>query len=49
MYDDRGLDVIAAELNTLRPMFESFNDWILDNQRHRIELRFRTNIQDSTE
>jgi hypothetical protein len=42
MYDDRGLDIIAAELNTLRPLFESFGDWILENQRHRIAFRFRT-------
>lgn len=46
MYDDRGLDVIAAEIDTLRPMFESFNDWILDNQRHRIEFRFRANSRE---
>jgi hypothetical protein len=42
MYDDRGLDIIATELNTLRPLFESFGDWVLDNQRHRITLRFGT-------
>lgn len=41
MYDDRGLDIIAAELNTLRPLFESFGDWVLDNQRHRVAFRFR--------
>jgi len=43
MYDDRGLDVIATQLNTLRPLFESFGEWILDYQRLRIEYRFRTN------
>jgi hypothetical protein len=42
MYDDRGIDIVAAELNTLRPLFENFADWILENQRHRIESRFRT-------
>jgi hypothetical protein len=41
MYDDRGLDI-----DTLRQMFESFNDWILDNQRHRIEFRFRANSRE---
>jgi hypothetical protein len=45
MYDDRGLDVIAYELDVLRPMFERFSDWILENQRHRIEFRFRSNPQ----
>ena len=43
MYDDRGLDIIATELNTLRPLHENFTDWILNNQRHRVESRFRTN------
>jgi hypothetical protein len=41
MYDDRGLDVIAAELNALRSLFDSFNHWILENQRQRIMSRFR--------
>lgn len=27
MYDDRGLDMIAAELETLRPLFQHFGDW----------------------
>jgi Domain of unknown function (DUF3885) len=49
MYDDRGLDVIATKLNTLRPLFESFTEWILDNQRHRIEFRFRTNSKELLE
>jgi hypothetical protein len=49
MYDDRGLDLIATKLNTLRPLFESFTEWILDNQRHRIESRFRTNSQELLE
>jgi hypothetical protein len=47
MYDDRGLDIIAAELNTLRPLFRSFGDWILGNQRHRIAFRFRTTSDES--
>jgi len=49
MYDDRGLDVIAAALDTLRPMFETFGEWLLDNQRRRIEFRFRTNTPQSAE
>jgi hypothetical protein len=43
MYDDRGLDIIAAELDSLRPMFGTFSDWILDFERHRVEFRFRSN------
>ncbi|HEY2468544.1 MAG TPA: DUF3885 domain-containing protein [Terracidiphilus sp.] len=42
MYDDRGLDVIAVDVDQIRPLFQCFRDWILDNQRHRIESRFNT-------
>jgi hypothetical protein len=45
MYDDRGLDVIATELDTLRPMFERFREWILENRRHKIEFRFGSSSQ----
>lgn len=40
MYDDRGLDVIATARETIRPLFESFNDWILDYDRIQIEQTF---------
>jgi hypothetical protein len=49
MYDDRGLDIIATELDTLRPLFETFNEWVLDNQRHRVDFRFRSNPQTLTD
>jgi len=45
MYDDRGLDVIATELPALRPMFERFGEWILENRRHKVEFRFRSSAQ----
>ncbi len=41
MYDDRGLDVIAANDSTLLPIYERFGEWILDNQCRKIELRFK--------
>jgi hypothetical protein len=41
MYDDRGLDIIAANAATLLPVYERFGGWILDNQRHKIDLRFK--------
>jgi hypothetical protein len=47
MYDDRGLDVIATKLSILRPLYESFSDWILHNQRHRIDFRFRSDPDQS--
>jgi hypothetical protein len=45
MYDDRGLDVIAAEVDVLRPMFDRYRAWILENRRHKIEFRFKTSSQ----
>jgi Domain of unknown function (DUF3885) len=45
MYDDRGLDVIATELEVLRPTFEHFNAWILENCRYKIESRFKSGSQ----
>jgi hypothetical protein len=42
MYDDRGLDIISTELETLRKLFQNFGDWIPENQRHKIEFRFQT-------
>ena len=36
MYDDRGLDIIAKDKETLRPLYRKFNDWILDCDREKI-------------
>jgi Domain of unknown function (DUF3885) len=36
MYDDRGLDVIAATREALMPVYRTFNDWVLDYDRERI-------------
>jgi len=47
MYDDRGLDVIAHSASTLLPLYERFGDWILDNQRRKIELRFKERTTDT--
>lgn len=47
MYDDRGLDVIASSPATLLPVYEQFGDWILDNQRHRIDFRFKNFLAES--
>ena len=40
MYDDRGLDIIAADRETLRPIYETFNNWILDYDRNEIDKQF---------
>ncbi len=36
MYDDRGLDMIAANREALIPIYRNFNGWILDFDRERI-------------
>jgi hypothetical protein len=40
MYDDRGLDLIAAEVETLRPIYEKHNDWLLEYDRKKIDNMF---------
>ncbi|WP_313185929.1 DUF3885 domain-containing protein [Sphingobacterium siyangense] len=40
MYDDRGLDVVATDIETLRPIYEKHKDWILDYDREQIEKLF---------
>ncbi|WCR25026.1 DUF3885 domain-containing protein [Paenibacillus thiaminolyticus] len=40
LYDDRGCDVICADVDPLRPLYEEFNDWILDYDREKIEALF---------
>lgn len=40
MYDDRGLDIISADKETLRPICKKHNDWILDYDRERIDKQF---------
>ena len=37
MYDDRGLDIIAADVESLRPIYTKFNTWILDANRRQID------------
>jgi len=40
MYDDRGLDLISADKETLRPIYKKHNDWILDYDRKQIDKQF---------
>lgn len=42
LYDDRGLDIVAADKATIRPLYERFNDWILDYDRETISHLFPT-------
>jgi hypothetical protein len=36
MYDDRGLDMIAATREALTPIYRTFSEWVLDFDRERI-------------
>ena len=40
MYDDRGLDIIATDKETIRPIYKKHNDWILDYDREQIDKQF---------
>lgn len=40
LYDDRGLDVVAADREHLRPLYEAYSPWILDHDRARIDRLF---------
>lgn len=41
MYDDRGADVSAHDADTIRPMYEKLNGYILDYDRKRIDDIFK--------
>ena len=40
MYDDRGLDIVATDKETLRPIYKRHNDLILGYDRERIDKQF---------
>lgn len=41
LYDDRGLDLVAKDKRSLYPLYERFNDWILDYDRETIDHIFK--------
>ncbi len=41
LYDDRGCDVIAADRENIRLLYEVRNEWILDYDRDKIDSTFR--------
>lgn len=43
MYDDRGLDIIANDIETLRPIYDKYNTWILESNRGQIDGVFKKN------
>ncbi|CAM2141561.1 hypothetical protein PT2222_130202 [Paraburkholderia tropica] len=40
LYDDQGCDILAAAAETIRDMYETYNSWILDYDRERINRLF---------
>lgn len=40
MYDDRGLDIIATDKETIRTIYLEYNNWILDSDRKQIDNVF---------
>jgi hypothetical protein len=40
VYDDRGADLVAARQDTIQHIYREFTDWILDDDREKIEDRF---------
>ncbi|RAZ81361.1 DUF3885 domain-containing protein [Planococcus halotolerans] len=41
LYDDRGCDIIAADKEGIRFLYEQYNDWILDYDREKIDAIFK--------
>lgn len=39
-YDDRGMDVVAMERAAIAPIYDSFNSWLLDYDRERMDTAF---------
>ncbi|WP_133406544.1 DUF3885 domain-containing protein [Parashewanella tropica] len=40
IYDDRGMDVLAFKKSSIQPLYEKFNQWILDHNRNEIDTVF---------
>lgn len=41
IYDDRGCEVIASDMETLRPIYEKYADWIDEYYREKIDQYFK--------
>ncbi len=40
MYDDRGLDIVSVERETIRPIYKKYNDWIFEYDKKQINKQF---------
>ncbi|MCZ0074814.1 DUF3885 domain-containing protein [Bacillus sonorensis] len=41
LYDDSGCDVIAVQKEELLPLYSRLNQWVLENDRSRIDQMFQ--------
>jgi hypothetical protein len=41
MYDDRGLDIITSDIKYIEPIYNRYNDWILDYDRELIDKQMK--------
>nr|WP_255408182.1 DUF3885 domain-containing protein [Sporosarcina sp. P3] len=40
LYDDRGCDIIAADKESIRYLYEQYSDWILDYDKREVDKVF---------
>lgn len=43
-YDDRGMDVVAMDRETLLPLYRQFGSWLLDHDRDRMDEVFAAEV-----
>lgn len=41
IYDDRGCDIIASNKESIRPLYQLYNDWILEYDKEAIDKQFQ--------
>lgn len=42
IYDDRGCEVISSNIETIRPLYEKYKNWMDENYREEIDKRFKS-------
>ena len=41
VYDDRGCDLLATSPETIRDIYDKYNDWILDYDRNELGIQIK--------
>lgn len=44
MYDDRGLDIIASDVEQLRPIYNKYDSWLLESNRGKMDSLFNKEL-----